>query len=33
VLLCGFPIFFMVVILPVILELLKTVDLVKYLFR
>ena len=33
VLLCGFPIFFMVVVLPVILELLKTVDLVKYLFH
>ncbi|MEA2162813.1 MAG: tight adherence protein [Thermoanaerobaculia bacterium] len=33
VLLCGIPIFFMVVILPVILELLKTVDLVKFLFR
>lgn len=33
VLLCGFPIFFMVVALPVILELLKTIDLVKYFFR
>lgn len=33
VLLCGFPIFFMVVVLPVILELLKTVDLVKFLFH
>jgi tight adherence protein C len=33
VLLCGFPIFFIIVVLPVILELLKTVDLVKYLFR
>ena len=33
VLLCGLPILFMVIVLPVILEVLKTVDLVKFLFR
>ena len=33
VLLCGLPILFMVMILPVILELLKTIDLVKYFFH
>jgi len=32
VLLCGLPILFMVVVLPIILEVLKTVDLVKFLF-
>jgi len=33
VLLCGVPILLIVVVLPVILELLKTVDLVKFLFH
>jgi tight adherence protein C len=33
VLLCGFPIFFMVVILPVILQVLRTIDFVKFAFR
>ena len=33
VLLCGLPILFIVVVLPVILELLKTIDLVKFLFH
>jgi len=33
VLLCGLPILLMVVVLPVIMELLKTIDLVKFLFH
>lgn len=33
VLLCGFPILFLVVVLPVLLELTKTIDLVKLLFH
>jgi tight adherence protein C len=33
VLLCGLPILLIVVVLPVIMELLKTIDLVKFLFR